>query len=341
MTRAPEPRLDDAQRSALELLRDSERFLLTGHERPDGDCLGAQAALYSMLTGLGREVRVINPDPPDARYDYLAEFCPYETHESGELPPHDVAVFLDINEITRCGAVGRSLASMDSKRLVIDHHVFHGERWWNESFTDERAASTGTLVWRIGRALGIPLDRQQALGIFTSMVTDTGWFRYSNSDAETFSIAAELVGFGIEPVTIFDSIFQREAPGLPRALGSLLERVEYLADGRLAVVTLPLAEAAQGVAHASDPMLDVVRSVDAVEVVLYLREAEGGVCKLSSRSKTDYDVAALARVFGGGGHRKAAGATIPGALDDVRARLVGEALERFASKAPPRAETTR
>lgn len=316
-------RSDATGERALQLIRAHERFLLAGHVRPDGDCLGAQAGLARVLQSLGKRVTVLNPDPPAEQFSMLHHAVDFQSFAGGPIPEHDVCVLLDINVLDRCGGLAAPLRAAPSLKLVIDHHPFLGDPWWDAAFLDVSASATGVLVRRLALALGVPLDKPMALALFLSLVTDTGWFRYSNTDPETLSIASELIACGVRPAELFGELYQRNPMGEPRALGRLLERVEYHADGRLAVVDQPL-----GVESPvdSDAVLDIVRAVGAVEVVLFVKELEGGQCKLSARSKTDYDVNALARRFGGGGHRKASGATIQGRLAQVKPALVEAAL---------------
>ncbi len=323
------PQLEPAQLRALDLIQRSRRFVLCGHVRPDGDCLGSQVAMARVLAALGKEVWVYNPDAPEPRYDYLARDVGLRAYEGGDLPRHDVSVLLDFCELSRTGPLEPVLRAHPSKKLVVDHHVQPGEPWWDEGFVDPHAAATGLLVRRIARALEVPLDSVAARGIFTSLVSDTGWFKYSNTDTETLKAAAEMAGLGVEPDSIFRALHQRQGPAHPREIARALQRLEYAADGRLAVLDLPL-DGADG-ALDTDEVLDIVRAVERVEVVLLLREIAGGGVKLSARSKTGFDVNALARGFGGGGHKKAAGATIAGTLGDVRARLVAAAQEAFAA----------
>ena len=315
------------RRRALELLRGSERFLLTGHVRPDGDCLGAQLALSRVLQRMGKTVRIVNPDALQDIYDFLAREGPFAKFEGGELPEHDVSVLLDFNDLERTGPMAEPLRRAASRKLVVDHHLFHGQPWWDAAYVDPRAAATGLLVRRMARELGVELDRAAALGVFTSIVTDTGWFKYSNTDAETLAVASEMVALGVDPARMYDAIYQRNARETPRGLARALQQLEYLEGGRLAVVSLPLAGPGEAELGDGDELLDLLRSVRAVEVVLYLREQKDGTLKLSARSKGDFDVNALARRFGGGGHAKAAGATLAGPLPAARAALVEAAVE--------------
>ncbi|MCZ6597211.1 MAG: bifunctional oligoribonuclease/PAP phosphatase NrnA [Planctomycetota bacterium] len=331
MTFEPDP----VQESALEVLRRERRFLLIGHQRPDGDCLGAQAALARILQLLGKEVTIVNPDPPEARFDYLTGSGPFRSwpleDRNGKLPEHDVVVLLDFNELARSGPVGALAGQAPSKKLVIDHHPYAGEPWWDEAFVDVGASASGILAYRIARLLDVELDEIIAHAVFTSIATDTGWFRYSNTNLETMSVAAELMQHGVEPWKLYRQIYQRSPAGEPRALARVLDRTEYFADGRLAVIDQPLTLDGGAPPSDGDAVLDILRAVDTVEVVLYVREVDVDVVKLSARSKTDYDVNVLARKFGGGGHVKASGATIRGPLQDVRARLIEAAASGFAA----------
>ena len=331
MTSASTPLLSGDQARAIELVRSQQRFVLIGHVRPDGDCLGAQAALARVLVALRKEVWVLNSDPLPASLDYLAEAVRYRVYSGGALPAHDVCVFLDFCELDRCGPLAAPVRAAGSKKLVVDHHISHGEPWWDESFVDVRAAATGLLVWRMARQLGVTLDAEGARGVFTSIVTDTGWFKYSNTDAETFQAVSEMVAAGVVPSVLFNSIYQRASRDEPRGIARALERLEYFDQGRIAVVDLPIAAPDSPDLADSDAVLDLLRAVATVEVVLFLRESRDGTCKLSARSKTSRDVNALARRFQGGGHAKASGATLRMSLAQAKQSLVSAALEMWGS----------
>ena len=323
------PRAALERERSLELLASGRRFVLSGHQRPDGDCLGAQCALASLLVDQGREVWIYNPDAPESRYAYLGEKVPFRAWRGGSLPVHDVCVLLDFSELSRTGELAPVLAAQPSRKLVIDHHLHHGPPWWDAAYVDVSASATGLLVRRIAAELGWKLDRAAATGVFTSLVTDTGWFKYSNTDTETLRMASEMLALGVEPTRVYNALYQQRTRHHPAYVGKLLSRAEYLAEGRLVIVDQALADSVDPDLVDSDEVLDILRSVGSVEVVLFLREIPSGACKLSARSKTDYDVNQLARAFGGGGHKKASGATIPGALAEVRPRVVAAALAGF------------
>ena len=319
---------DPTSARALDLLREGERFVLTGHVRPDGDCIGAQAALTRVLEALGKTVFCMTPDPVQEEFDYLASEVDFRVFR-GCLPAHDVAVLLDFCEPGRTGPMAAALEAADSKKLVVDHHVFEGDPWWDEAYVDVTASATGVLVARIAAELGVPLDPVAAAGVFTSLVTDTGWFKYPNTDAETFELAGTLVRAGVDPAGVFGAIYQRHGRERPRGVARALGRLEYHAGGRLAVVDVPPAGPGEADLADGDEVLDIVRAVGRVEVVLLLREQRHGAVRLSARSKGEFDVHRLARGFGGGGHRRASGATLEGPLEVARERLVSAALEQL------------
>jgi len=347
------PRPEDER--CLAVLRGARRVLLCGHERPDADVLGSQGALASLLRSLGKEVAIVNPDPPAPRYALLAERYDYgsiddasteaasagdgagavEAGESRPLPAHDAICLLDANERSRARGLEEALARPDTPALVVDHHPHEGEPWWDAAVHDPGASATGVLVWRIGAWLGGDLDADGAVALFTSLATDTGWFRYSNTNAECHRIAAALIEeAGVDPGAVHAALEERDDPEQPRVLGELLSRVEYHEDGRLAWVELPVDPGLRTDLVDGDGLLDRLRSVESVRVACFLREVPGGHCKLSVRSKGDYDARALCAALGGGGHARAAGATIAGPLAEVRGRVLEEARARLGPGRP-------
>lgn len=314
---------------ALQLLRSGRRFLLIGHQRPDGDVLGAQTALGNLLLSMGREVSIVNPDPAERRFDYLEGPLKFGAWSGGALPEHDVCVLLDFSELTRTAGMAPLIQAAPSKKVVIDHHLHHGTQWWDAAYVDVRASATGLLVRRIARELGLSLPLPGMRGVFTSIVTDTGWFKYSNTDPETLRAAGEALEAGVDAALIYDRLFQQRGMAHTRFVANILARTEYFADGRLAVVDQPLSERFDSDEIDSDEILDILRSVRTVEVVLFLRELSPVSCKVSARSKSDYDVNRLMRRFGGGGHRRASGATLSQPLAAGRAALIAAALEEF------------
>ena len=293
-----------------DLLRAQQRFLLTGHENPDGDCLGAETALFHLLRALGKEVAIVNPDPIGKAHDWLQRHTPFGHARANEpLPPFDVAVLLDCSQLSRAGALGQRLQQSGKTIAVVDHHIGSDRGDGSVSFVDPTAAATGALVRRLYRDFGVPLNAAAAEGIFLSLVADTGWFRYSNADAEVFALASELVAFGVDGSAIFDRLYRRNHPASATLLADCLRRHELRCGGKLAIACLDQELMARAAAtdFDTDAVLDPLRSLEGVEVVALLKERFDGAVKISLRARADVDVQAIAAVFGGGGHKKAAG----------------------------------
>jgi phosphoesterase RecJ-like protein len=324
-----------------DLLRSHSSFLLTGHENPDGDCVGAQASLSHLLRALGKTAHIVNPDPISASFDFLRQHTKFDSHRASEaLPEFDVAILLDCSQLSRVGPLGRRLGSSGKPIAVIDHHVGSADGDGSVCYVDATAAATGALVRRLFRELDVPLSREAAEGVFLSLVADTGWFRYSNADQEVFAMASELIGLGVEPAKIYDTIHRRNHADSPGILADALGRHRLLCGGQLAMVTLDksLVDRGAKAEFDTDAVLEPLRSIDGVEVVALLKERFDGTVKCSLRARGDVDVQAIVRSFGGGGHKKAAGATMRLSLLEAE-RALEQAIEQALSPAAHRGES--
>lgn len=326
----------------LELLQTRQRFLLTGHENPDGDCVGAEVALYHLLRALGKEVVVCNPDPLNKAFRFLQRHTPFQHwHAAAALPEFDAAILLDCCQLSRLGGLAAPLRAAGRTIAVIDHHVGSERGDGQPSYVDATAAATGALVRRLYAALGQDLTLPAAEGVFLSLVADTGWFRYSNTDAEVFRMAAEMVAAGVDGSFVYDQLYRQNHPDSAGLLAAALMRHELRCNGRLALASLDrdLMQRATAADFETDAVLDPLRSLLGVEVVALLKERGDGQVRLSLRARGDVDVQRIAATFGGGGHKKAAGASLgmslPAAIAAVE-RAVLAALPD-ASAAAPRA----
>jgi phosphoesterase RecJ-like protein len=314
----------------LDLFRSQQSFLLTGHESPDGDCVGAQTALSHLLLSMGKTVHIVNPDPIASSFDFLTEHTSFATAKNGdELPEFDVAVLLDCSQLSRVGSLGKRIAARNKTIAVIDHHVGSEDGDGSVFYVDVTAAATGALIRRLYAELNVELTLPAAEGIFLSLVSDTGWFRYSNANAEVFSMAAELVALGVDSSSIYDAINRRNHRDSPRILADALLTSRLLLDGKLARLSLDKAmiERTSKANFDTDVMMEPLRSIGGVEVVALLKERFDGNVKCSLRARGDIDVQAIVSQFGGGGHKKAAGATMMMRLADAE-RAIHDAVQQ-------------
>ena len=301
---------------ALErLLTQGRRFLLTGHEHPDGDCLGAEVALYHLLRSLGKEVVVVNPDPVTRNHEFLLRHTPIQAHQAERplpLQELDAAVLLDCAQLSRLGTLGPRLRASGATIAVIDHHVGSEAGDGEVMLVDSSAPSTGALIYELHRHLEVPLSAAAAEGVFLSLVADTGWFRYSNTDARVLRIASELVAQGVDASQVFDQLFRRNHPESVELLTQALSTVRRRLGDRFlfAVMDRAAMDRASRIGFETDQVLDPMRSVEGVEVTGLFKERFDGDVRVSLRASGDVDVQAIARLFGGGGHRKAAGAVL-------------------------------
>lgn len=317
---------------ALEILRAASSVLLVGHQRPDGDVIGSQGALHQTLTDAGKQVHIVNPDPPDAGLDFLTERFPFQSFDGESLPEHDVVVFCDLNELERTGPMTATLRAGTATKIVVDHHISMGERWWDAAYVDVTASATGILAARIADDLGHPLRDAGAEAAFLALVSDTGWFRFENANSDAFHWASRLTAAGVRPAVMQRALYQRHRPERPHAMSRVLARVEYHLDGRVGLIDVPLSEIDAISPLEGNAAMDVVRSVAGVEVVFLLRELETRQTKLSARATGDAEVHQLAVSFGGGGHAKAAGAQIDARLDKARRLILERAQEIYGKR---------
>lgn len=322
--------------AVLNALRECHRPLLLGHIQIDGDALGAAVALSRALRVRGCAPCVVLEEPTPKIFDFLV---PEETvlvitdEESANnlVAAADLAIVLDNNAWSRLGFMEQALRNATFPVICIDHHpalvpfsALH--------FVDTRAAATGLLVLELLEELGWPLDAMGADALYTAFVNDTGWFRWSNTDARVFAAAERLLRAGAKPERVAAALGQRESLAGKKLLGRFLEGVTLSHNGRLALGCVTHAMfASTGATRAdSEDFVNQLRSIEGVEIAAFLREESSGV-KLSFRTRAPASALRLALQFEGGGHVLAAGGRHLGPLQatlDAVNRAVSEELER-------------
>ena len=302
---------EQALAAAVDELRSHERFLLTTHENPDGDALGSLLALQAILTQLGKDSVMYLaekefPLPVEYRFLPLEEVF----HE----PPADIVdrvlVFLD------CGNIDRTpegfLRSDDAHVVNIDHH-HDNTRFGTVNLVDTRASSTAEIVYELARELGVDITPEIASALYVGLVTDTGRFSYENTNPDTHRLAAELIEAGVDVADTYRRLYERVPIEKLKLVSRALERIERVEDCGLALTYLSDADYAETGSSEllSEGIIDFVRSLEGARVAVVVRdrgEEAGSARKVSLRSTDgDIDVSEIARRYGGGGHRRAAG----------------------------------
>ncbi len=299
----------------LKKIDQGRRFLVGSHEGPDGDAIASTLALANLLRGLGKDVVAFNVDGVPESFDFLpgAETVVTSLAEGDQF---DVGFILDAGELRRAGT---HLREHCQTLVNIDHHP-HSEDFGEIYFVDDRASATGTMIYRIIKAGGYPIRREVALCIYTAILSDTGSFRYSNSDSEAFRAAGEMVEFGVDPWEVASGLYESQSEKRLQLLGRVLETLTLSACRRYASVsvTTEMMEETSASAEHTDGFVNYPRSIRGVEVALFFRQVDANRFKVGFRSKGKVDVGALARALGGGGHHNAAGALVEGDLETVR-----------------------
>jgi phosphoesterase RecJ-like protein len=214
------------------------------------------------------------------------------------------------------------LARAADKVVMIDHHPDAAPQGY-VNILDSDAAATGTLVWELLPHLGVTPDERMATCLYTALLTDTGRFSYSNTTPTMLRIAADMVDAGAHPHEIYSAAYENRSSGAQQLVGRTLSRVTLANGGRVAYSWIDGTDLAETGAHAEEAenLIDYVRALGGVEVAV-LAKVEGPTVRASLRAKSDADVGAIARTFGGGGHRAAAGLSFEGSLAGLLARLL-------------------
>jgi phosphoesterase RecJ-like protein len=325
----------DALRPRFEAVRASLEgagvVVVTGHEAPDGDAVGAVAALRRHLDLEGVRVEALLTDPLSPRYGFM-EFA--HRHEVFDPAAHtdlvmgaDVVVVCDLSHFSRLGPMRQCVEEGDARTICFDHHPCEGGGPADVNVLDDRATATGSLVYDYIRHVGGEVDREIAESVFVSLATDTGWFRYPNTDAKVLELAAELAAYRLDLPGMYRAIYQSHSAPMLRLLGHVARSMNEECDGALvwSVVRRELMDDLGVERYDADPILDVLRTRELVQVVALFTEREDGSQAVSLRSRGDPDVNLVARRYGGGGHKYSAGTMLPtGQADDLRRFMLAD-----------------
>ncbi len=314
-------------REVISAFGKNERFMVTTHVRPDGDAIGSLLALKLILQRLGKKVDAYAQDRFPPEFDFLpgAREVSSKPFDSAE---YDAAILLDCGDFDR---VGDDLAEFISARVPfvinIDHHI-PGKPFGDVYWVEPSACSTCEMLFDLCMSLSLAPDAALASLLYTGIVTDTGSFRFSNTNQRVFEIICILVGSGANPAFIATHIYDSDTPEKLKLLSQVLETVEFHAGSRIAAAQLTRAMLSNSSASYMDSegFINHLRSVRSVDLAILFREGGDGLIHVSMRSRQGIDVAKLAQRHGGGGHRQAAACRIPGTIQSVRAMFIGEAV---------------
>lgn len=313
----------------LRVLERYETFLISSHINPDGDAIGSQLAFYSFLSHFGKKVSVVSSDPVPLAYSFLPNFsvfCVKPMSNAGFGPVSEdgcdwenieVAIVLDCGNLDRIGKELAARIRPEQALINIDHHLSNNY-FGTHNLVDTDACATAELVFNLMEYGGIEIDRDWAVCLYTAILTDTGAFRFSNTTAEAHRIAAQLIDRGVRPDRVAELVYETIPYQRAKLFGMALETLQLSFDGKIAwmLVTNEMHRRTETGSADTEGLIDYVRSLKGIETAILFRETENGDIKVSLRSKDDlYSVDRIAAMFGGGGHRTAAGCVISEPLD--------------------------
>ena len=308
-------------------IKKATNILVMTHVHPDGDALGSQLAMGSILESLGKKVVLYSEDRVSHLYDFLPGSEKLETNLSEpELQEFDGSIALDCGDCFRLGREMERLLTIHPL-IVIDHHSGH-KQFGDIQWVDPGRASTGEMVYDLAVSLGAELSYEAAYCLYAAIVSDTGSFKYSSTTADTFRIAGELINKGVRPAKVAGKIFDNFTVNRLNLMKMVLDSLELYADDKIAVISAPHEMFVQTDTTQADTetFINYPRSLATVRVAAFLKETEDGIISVSLRSKGKRcDVAKVAAGFGGGGHRNAAGFKIRSdSVSNVREKLLKE-----------------
>ena len=288
--------------------------MIASHVRPDGDAVGSQMAMAYALKHLGKDVRVVSRDaapPPLLVFPGVSEIEIVDRVDD----PGDAVIVMESGDLLRTGVSGLERGFV----INIDHHVgnsmFGAINWFDVS-----AAACGEMVFDLVRELGVPLSHDIAVHLYVAILTDTGSFHHSNITPRTFEICRQCVEAGVNPSAVARSVFDSNNLGRLKLMGAILSRMHIDSSGRLATVSVDeeLVTSCSGTYEDTEGLINLPLTVREIQAVVFFKQVGPDDWRVSMRSKGEVNINAVAKEFGGGGHKNASGCSASGSLEHLK-----------------------
>ena len=307
----------------------SDHILIASHSDPDGDALGSLLALGLALSKLGKKTTLYNNSTIPAVYRFLPSVKRI-VHRVKKPSCYDTAFVLDCGDISRLGPDWETISTIGCI-INMDHHITN-TGFGDIQCVDTEACATSEIVYRLIAESGISIDRRIATCIYTGILTDTGSFRFSNTNQAAFAISREMAEIGVEPYDIAQHVFGTYSLGRIKLLNLALNSIEISNNGKLSIMTVTKRMLDMTGTHPEDVdgLINYARRIQDVKVAALIQEPKNGAVEaqdrrkyhVSLRSDGSVDVAAIASSFGGGGHYSAAGFQIETTLYDLKSEII-------------------
>ena len=311
---------------AMALIGPAQRVALLAHEHPDGDCLGSILGFAHILRQLGKSCVPACADPAPHAFSFLPGVETLQTTLGDEN--FDLVIALDAGELSRYGALyEHHHAFLDQAPILnIDHHI-SSSGCGQVNIIEPEAASTTELLTLFQRQAGLPLTKDAAICFLTGLITDTGSFQYSNTTPRTMMVGAALLEVGADPETIVKPIFRTQPLAHARFMAAVTDKIQTSADGRIiwSYATQETLIAVGATPDMDDNASGMLRDIEGVQVAIFFKSyGDPNETRVSLRSNSPYDVAAVCMRLGGGGHPRAAGATLHKPLQEAIPLVIAE-----------------
>ena len=315
---------------AIELINESKNILVTTHTRPDGDACGSLIAITEAIKTLGKNPTTILLDELPQWYEFLFDEKPAVFNRDINAKKLkdlaiDLIVLVDVNSDSQLPGFCDFLKQNKKKVLVIDHHITT-DGLGDLELQDTTAAATGVIVYDLLNFAKIEITEKIALALFVSIVTDTGWFRFANTDSRALHSCAELIQKGVDHAAIYKKLYQGFTSQRFALMTVMLNSLELHLDGRYAAQFITQADFQSTGADLKDTesLIDECQRIASVEVAALFVESPDGRIKCSLRSRGSVDVREIAQTFGGGGHKMAAGTHLTGPMENAMQLIFAE-----------------
>jgi phosphoesterase RecJ-like protein len=310
-------------------IKQAQHILLTSHSDPDGDAVSSVLALGLALSHLDKKITLYNSSPIPAVYRFLPS-VERIVKRIKKADTYDLALVLDCGDLSRVGPDSSTISQI-STVINIDHHISN-TGFGDIQLIDPDACSTAEIVYRLIKTLKVPLDREIATSIYTGILTDTGSFRFSNTNQAAFAISHEMTELGVEPYRVAQHVFGTYSLERIKLLNLALDSLEISENGKLSIMTITNAmfDFTETQPEDVDGMINYARRIQDVKMAALIQEQRNGKSKsdgrrrfhVSLRSDGSVDVAAIAGAFGGGGHPSAAGFQAETSLLELKSEII-------------------
>ena len=303
-------------------IQQAKSVLVVAHIDPDGDSLGSLLAMTSFLKELGKDVYPVITDEIPQKYGFLKGIHEIPAKYNEDELKIDTAILLECPNQNRINGPAKYILDI-CKIINIDHHrdnKIKGDFNW----VDSSCSSVGEMLYEYFEYINFKLSKEIAEYLYVAILTDTGRFRFASTSSRTLQVASRLIDFGADPRKITDMIYYEMEPTAIVLTGKVLNSVEYMYENKLCIMTLNRKMVADSDSKKSDAegLVDFTMFGKGVKIGVFLKEVNDRQTKVSLRSKNDIDVAEIASLFGGGGHKNAAGCSIDLSLSETKKKLI-------------------